>query len=130
MVDKSCDDELLDAVKRNSVYYMIVRGTADECLDSDNISENLENYLQHCDESKKDIVRYSFETNTSCKHPTMLPDHIPYIREELNKAEPHVILQQMNLLFSEMQKLYDRHCESNKTDTIPFLKLASRILLE
>ncbi|CAF0981795.1 unnamed protein product [Didymodactylos carnosus] len=31
-------DELLDTIKRNSVYYMIVRGTADECFDSDNIS--------------------------------------------------------------------------------------------
>ncbi|CAF0981814.1 unnamed protein product [Didymodactylos carnosus] len=65
------------------------------------------------------------EQNPSCKHQSMLPDQIPHIREELDKAKPRIIRQQMNLLYSEMQKMYDRHCESNKTDIIPVLKLVN-----
>ncbi|CAF1135646.1 unnamed protein product [Didymodactylos carnosus] len=107
---------IIDTIKRNSVYYIVVRGSKYESTEvpmnhEDIVAQYLENYIQASAECKGFVFRYSYEDKTLLKHPTVLIYQKLAIKNLFDSIQHTLIMRQINLAFNQMAFVYNLHCQ-------------------
>ncbi|CAF1323551.1 unnamed protein product, partial [Didymodactylos carnosus] len=112
---------IIDTIKRNSVYYIIVRGSQYESTKGsinreDVVAQSLENYIQANPECTGFVFRYSYEDKTLLRHPTVLIYQKLAIKNLFDSVRCTLLVKQINLVYKQMAFVYDLHCQQSQSD--------------